>query len=85
MPKLTKQHFRWLAEDIAPLIQAGRGEHFAKLVQEFSQNSRFNKEKFLDVSGSHWNAHNPEYQHQEDIDDSIPYQETHYVIDRTAA
>lgn len=85
MPKLTKKHFRWLAEDIAPLIQAGRGEHFANLVKEFSENNKFDYDKFLHVSWSNWNALNPEYPDQTELDDSIPHKETPYVIDSKAA
>lgn len=84
MPRLTKQHFEWLAKEIAPMLQEGKADEFANLVQEFGKNSEFKKAKFIDVSATSWQLQNERYQ-PEPIDDSIPYLETPHVIDSKAA
>ena len=84
MPRLTKQHFEWLAKEIAPMLQEGKADEFANLVQEFGKNSEFKKAKFIDVSATSWQLHNERCE-PEPIDDSIPYLETPHVIDSKAA
>lgn len=84
MPRLTKQHFEWLAKEIAPMLQEGKADEFANLVQEFGKNNQFKKAKFIDVSATSWQLHN-ERSEPEPIDDSIPYLETQHVINSKAA
>jgi len=84
MPRLTKQHFEWLAKEIAPMLQEGKADEFANMVQEFGKNSEFKKAKFIDVSATSWQLHN-EICEPEPIDDSIPYLETPHVINSRAA
>ncbi len=47
MPRLTKQHFEWLAHTIGPMIQ--NKEMFIKEVKIFSKNSNFCQYRFRDA------------------------------------
>ena len=84
MPRLTAQHYNWLAVHVAPLLQEGKANEFANMVQEFGKNNQFKKAKFIDVSATSWPIANQPCQ-PEPIDDSIPYLETPHVINSKAA
>lgn len=47
MPKLTRQHFRWLATEIAPLTN--NKEAFISKVREFNTNRSFDIYRFRDA------------------------------------
>ena len=84
MPRLTKQHFEWLSKEIAPMLQEGKADVFASMVQEFGKNSDYKKAKFIDVSATSWQLHNEKCE-PDPIDDSITYLETQNVINSKAA
>ena len=84
MSRLTKQHFNWLAKEIAPMLQADKADEFADAVQIFGINSEFKRSKFIDVSATSWILEN-EVTESQPIDDSIPCLEEPYVIDSEAA
>ena len=84
MPRLTEQHYNWLAVHVAPLLQEGKANEFANMVQEFGENNQFKKAKFIDVSATSWQIANHPCQ-PEPIDDSIPYLEAPHVINSKAA
>ena len=84
MPRLTTMHYQFLAKKVAPLLQEGKADEFADLVQTFGRNGNFQRAKFIDVSATSWQIANQPCQ-PEPIDDSIPYLETPHVINSKAA
>jgi hypothetical protein len=58
MNRMTRKDFRWLAEEIAPMIYQNDMKDFAKAVKSYSRNSRFDMDKFLDVSKLSWEGRN---------------------------
>ena len=47
MPRLTRQHFRWLAKTIAPMTR--NKEQFIREVRAFNTNTNFCPYKFRDA------------------------------------
>ena len=84
MPRLTKRHYNWLAVHVAPMLQQGKADEFADAVEQFGSNDLFDRAKFIDVSATSWQLSNQRTE-PEPIDDSIPYLEKPYVINRDAA
>ena len=84
MPRFTKMHYQFLAKEVAPLLQEGKADEFADLVQTFGRNGNFQRSKFIDVSATSWQLANQPCQ-PDPIDDSIPYLETPHVINSKAA
>ena len=84
MPRLTKQHFEWLAKEIAPMLREGKADEFADLVQTFGRNGNFQRSKFIDVSATSWMLKNG-YAEPQSIDDSIPHLGEPYVVNTKAA
>ena len=87
MPRFTKMHYQFLAKEVAPLLQAGKADEFADLVQTFGRNGNFQRSKFIDVSATSWHLKNDlePRQDAEPIDDSIPCLEEPYVVNTKAA
>ena len=84
MPRFTKMHYQFLAKKVAPLLQAGKADEFADLVQTFGRNGNFQRSKFIDVSATSWMLKNG-YAEPQSIDDSIPHLEEPYVVNTKAA
>ena len=76
MPKLTKQHFVWLAHEVAPHIHPFSLKQFTDIVARFSDNPQFDREKFeraMDGVRADRNALNDISPADYKIDDEIPY------------
>lgn len=58
MNRMTRKDFRWLATTIASMISRNDMKEFADEVKSYSRNSRFNREKFLEVSQLSWEGRN---------------------------
>ena len=48
MPRLTAQHFRWLATEVAEDIDPRKLDSYIRKVKAFSQNDRFKSDVFRD-------------------------------------
>jgi len=49
MSRLTAIDFRWLATEVAQIINPSEIQSFATIVKAHSKNSRFDKQKFIDA------------------------------------
>tara|TARA_R110002126_G_scaffold284520_1_gene434284 strand:- start:164 stop:430 length:267 start_codon:yes stop_codon:yes gene_type:complete len=58
MNMMTRKDFKWFAEEIAPMIYQNDMKDFAKAVKAKSRNSRFDMDKFLEVSQLSWEGRN---------------------------
>ena len=58
MNMMTTKDFKWLAEEIAPMIYKNDMKDFAKAVKAKSRNSRFNMDKFMEVAMLSWEGRN---------------------------
>jgi len=58
MNMMTRKDFKWFAEEIAPMIYQNDMKDFAKAVKAKSRNSRFDMDKFLEVSQLSWQGRN---------------------------
>ena len=58
MTMMTRKDFKWFAEKIAPMIYPNDMKDFAKAVKAKSRNSRFDMDKFLEVSQLSWEGRN---------------------------
>ena len=48
MPRLTKQHFEWLATEIAEFINPKDIDYYTSAVKSFARNGSFQTQKFKD-------------------------------------
>ena len=58
MMKMTRKDIKWFAEEIAPMIYPHDMKEFAQKVKAKSRNSRFDTDKFLEVSKLAWEGRN---------------------------
>ena len=76
MPKLTKQHFKWLAEEVSLHINPHSLRQFTDMVARFSDNPNFDRERFEEaiegVMADRY-AQNDTPPELYKIDDEIPY------------
>jgi len=61
MYKMTRKDFKWLANEIAPMIYPQNMKEFAQKVKAHSRNSRFDMDKFLEVAKLSWEGRNSPY------------------------
>ena len=58
MNRMTRKDVKWFAEEIAPMIYPHDMKEFAEKVKAKSRNSKFDMDKFLDVSKLSWEGRN---------------------------
>jgi len=76
MPTLTKKHFVWLANQVAPHIHPFSLKQFTDEVARFSDNPTFDREKFeraMEGVAADRQMLNDIPAHELKIDDDIPY------------
>jgi len=88
MPKMTQQHFVWLATKVAPYIRSQDVPFFTDTVAQFANNSRFQRQRFIQRCYDEIQANQHDYslspEHYK-IDDHIPTLEEKDGTDSAAA
>lgn len=74
MIKMTRKDFKWFAEEIAPMIYPHDMKEFAMKVKAKSRNSRFDMDKFLEVSRLSWEARNSPYAQEDWLSNDLDRQ-----------
>lgn len=69
-----KDLFKWLATEIAPMIYPSDIEEFANKVKAKSKNSRFDRNKFLEVSRLSWEGRNSPYAQEDWLSNDLDKQ-----------
>ena len=88
MPKMTQQHFVWLATEIAPYLRFQDVPFFTDKVANFAENPKFQRQRFISrcydeiQAKQHDESLSPEHYK---IDDHIPTLEENDGTDTAAA
>ena len=69
-----KDLFKWLATEISPMIYPSDMEEFANKVKAKSKNSRFDREKFLEVARLSWEGRNSPYAQEDWLSNDLDKQ-----------
>lgn len=69
-----KDLFKWLATEIAPMIYPSDMEEFADKVKAKSKNSRFDRNKFLEVARLSWEGRNSPYAQEDWLSNDLDKQ-----------
>ena len=88
MPRMTQQHFVWLATEIAPYLRSQDVPFFTDKVAHFAENPKFQRQRFISrcydeiQAKQHDESLSPEHYK---IDDHIPTLEENDGTDTAAA
>ena len=88
MPKMTQQHFVWLATEIAPYLRSQDVPFFTDKVAHFAENPKFQRQRFIsrcydEIQAKQYDdSLSPEHYK---IDDHIPTLEENDGTDTAAA
>ena len=53
---MTRKHFKFYTEEIAPMLRPKMAERFYQTVKNFYKRGYLNEEKFIQISGLNWSA-----------------------------